>query len=130
MTDLRTPLGQARGLGSAKHGVGEFIAQRVSAVALVVLVCWGLAQTPYLARGGYDGAHAWLAQPINATLLVLLALTGFFHGQIGMRVIIEDYFARRSTRTVLLILNSLVWVAAAALTTICLLKVALGAGGG
>ena len=28
---IRTPLGKVRGLGSAKHGVGHFITQRVSA---------------------------------------------------------------------------------------------------
>ena len=38
---IRTPLGRARGMGSAKHGVGHFIAQRVTAIALVLLVLWG-----------------------------------------------------------------------------------------
>jgi succinate dehydrogenase / fumarate reductase membrane anchor subunit len=38
MSDFRTPLARARGLGSAKSGVGHFIAQRVSALALVVLI--------------------------------------------------------------------------------------------
>ena len=128
MADFRTPLGRARGLGSAKHGVGHFIAQRVSAAALVLLVCWGFSQTPELVRGGYDGARAWLAHPVNATVMVLLAVTGFYHGQIGMRVVIEDYFARRSTRTALLIANALAWMAAAALTTVSLLKVAFSAG--
>ena len=33
MTGYRTPLGRARGLGSAKHGVGHFIVQRVTARA-------------------------------------------------------------------------------------------------
>jgi len=35
---MRTALGKVRGLGSAKHGAGHFIAQRVTAIALVVLV--------------------------------------------------------------------------------------------
>ena len=34
---LRTPLGRARGLGSAKEGVSHWWAQRVTAVALVPL---------------------------------------------------------------------------------------------
>jgi len=42
MTGFRTPLGRARGLGSAKHGVGDFIGQRVSAVALLFLAAWGV----------------------------------------------------------------------------------------
>jgi succinate dehydrogenase / fumarate reductase membrane anchor subunit len=129
MADFRTPLRRARGLGSAKHGVGHFIAQRVSAAALVILVCWGFSQTPFLVQGGYDYARAWLAAPVNATLMILLAATAFYHGQIGLRVIVEDYIPQGASRTALLILNACVWLAAAALTTVCLLMVALGRGG-
>ena len=43
MAVVRSPLGRARGMGSSKHGVGHFIAQRVTAVALVFLVLWALA---------------------------------------------------------------------------------------
>jgi succinate dehydrogenase / fumarate reductase membrane anchor subunit len=128
MADYRTALGRARGLGSAKHGVGHFIGQRVSAVALFFLVCWGFSQTPFLVHGGYDYARAWLASPVNAALLTLLALTGFYHGQLGLRVIAEDYFGRPA-RGLLLILNAFVWMAAALLTAICVLKVAFGGGG-
>ena len=42
MTSYRTPLGRARGMGAAKHGVGHFIGQRVSAIALVFLVLWAV----------------------------------------------------------------------------------------
>ena len=128
MADQRTPLSRARGLGSAKHGVGHFIGQRVSAVALVILICWAFAQTPGLAKGGYDGARAWLASPVNAAMASLLALAGFYHAQLGMRVVIEDYIARPTTRTGLLILNVFVAGAAATVAIISLLKVAFGGG--
>ena len=128
MADLRTPLRRARGLGSAKHGVGHFIGQRVSAAALVILICWAFAQTPGLAKGGYDGAHAWLASPVNAALASLMALTGFYHAKIGMQVIIEDYIEQPLTRTGLLVLNAFVAWAAAAVAVISLLKVAFGGG--
>ena len=51
MADYRTALGRARGLGSAKHGVGHFIAERVSSVALVPLVLWAVWSGIILARG-------------------------------------------------------------------------------
>ena len=35
---MRTPLAEVRGLGSAKKGTGEFIAQRLTSVALLVLL--------------------------------------------------------------------------------------------
>jgi succinate dehydrogenase / fumarate reductase, membrane anchor subunit len=128
MADLSTPLRRARGLGSAKHGVGHFIGQRVSAAALVILICWAFSQAPGLAKGGFDGARVWLASPVNAALASLLALTGFYHAQLGMQVIVEDYIGRPLTRTCLLILNAFVAWVAAAVAVISLLKVAFGGG--
>ncbi|HEY5289546.1 MAG TPA: succinate dehydrogenase, hydrophobic membrane anchor protein, partial [Caulobacteraceae bacterium] len=58
MSDLTTPLRRARGLGSAKHGVGHFIGQRVSAVALLLLAPWALWSAYHLAGRGYEGARA------------------------------------------------------------------------
>ena len=40
MDDRRTPLARARGLGSAKSGVGHWWAQRITAIALIPLVVW------------------------------------------------------------------------------------------
>jgi succinate dehydrogenase / fumarate reductase membrane anchor subunit len=126
MRDYTTPLGRARGLGSAKHGVGHFIGQRVSAVALIFLLLWGVTSALGLAGGGYARARLWLASPVDAVLLVLLAIAGFFHTRIGMAVIIEDYIGRPATKAALLILNTFVCWGGMALTVICLLKVAFG----
>jgi succinate dehydrogenase / fumarate reductase membrane anchor subunit len=128
MAGFRTPLGRARGLGSAKHGVGHFIGQRASAVALVFLVLWGVWSTLRIAGGGYDGASQWLTSPVNAALLVLLVVTGLYHAQLGMRVIIEDYIERPVTKSALLLVNAFVGWGAAALTVVCVLKVTLGGG--
>ena len=128
MTGYRTPLGRARGMGAAKSGVGHYIGERVSSVALVPLVLWAVWAALSLAGGSYDDAQAWLRSPVNAGLLVLLALAGFFHMQLGMRVIIEDYIARHATRTVLLLANLFFCWGAGVLTVLAILKVALGGG--
>ena len=44
---LKTPMGSVRGLGSAKEGAGHFIGQRVSAIAMLVLVPWFLFSLIY-----------------------------------------------------------------------------------
>ena len=129
MAVIRSPLGRARGMGSAKHGVGHFIAQRVSAVALVALVFWAVLSALALARGGFDEAVEWLHAPLNAGLAVLLAVAAFWHMQLGMRTIIEDYFARPATKAAFLVLNVFACWGGAALTIIALLKVALSGGG-
>lgn len=128
MSDFRTALGRARGLGSAKHGVGHFIGQRVSAVALLCLTLWGVASALSVAAGGYEGARTWLASPVNAALLGLLILAGFYHAQLGIRTIIEDYIERPVTKAALLVLNAFVGWGAAALAVVSILKVTFGAG--
>jgi succinate dehydrogenase / fumarate reductase membrane anchor subunit len=128
MSEFRTALGRARGLGSAKHGVGHFIGQRVSAVALVLLTLWGVASALSVAAGGYDGARSWLGSPVNAALLGLLIIVGVYHAGLGMRTIIEDYIERPVTKAALLILNAFVGWGAAALGVVSILKVTFGAG--
>jgi succinate dehydrogenase / fumarate reductase membrane anchor subunit len=128
MAGFRTPLGRARGLGSAKHGVGHFIGQRVSAGALVLLILWGVWSALALAKGDYAFAVAWLHSPLNAALLALVAIAGFYHMQLGMQVIVEDYIHRSATKAALLIGNVFVCWLGGALTLVCLLKVALSGG--
>ena len=129
MPGYRTPLGRARGLGSAKDGVGRFIGERVSAFALVFLVLWAVWSALGLARGGYPEAIHWLASPVNAALMLLLVAAGFYHMRLGMAVVIEDYIHKPVTRTALLVANTFVCWGGLALTAVCLLKVALSGGG-
>lgn len=126
MSGYRTPLARARGLGSAKRGVGHFIGERVSSVALVPLMIWAIVAAVRLAGRDYDGAVQWLRFPVNATLLALFILVGAYHMRIGMRVIIEDYIERPSTKAALLLINLFVAWGAAALALVCVMKVAFG----
>ena len=129
MALIRTPLGRARGLGSSKHGVGHFIAQRVTAIALVLLLMWGVASAIGLAHGDYDSATQWLRSPLNAALASLLAFAAFWHMQLGMRTIVEDYFAKPGTKGFLLVLNVFICWLGGALTILSILKVAFSSAG-
>ena len=88
---LRSSLGRARGLGSAKEGVGHWIQQRFTALALVPLSFWFLSQVIILSRGDYQDYAAWVGIPGNATLLIVLLAMVFHHAQLGLQVVIEDY---------------------------------------
>ena len=129
MTSYQTPLKEARGKGSAKHGVGHFIAQRVSALALVVLIVWAVYSALKISALSYPGAVAWLQSPFNAVPTALLIGVGVYHMQLGMRTIIEDYIARRFTLSVLLVLNLFACWIIAAVGILSVLKVALTGGG-
>ncbi len=88
---FRTPLKTARGLGSAKTGVHHFAVQRVTAVALVFLACWFVWFVIGLMHADYLTASDAVAKPWNATLLIAFLVAMFWHAQLGLQVIIEDY---------------------------------------
>jgi succinate dehydrogenase / fumarate reductase membrane anchor subunit len=128
MDSYRTPLSRARGLGSAKHGVGHWIGERVGAIALVPLTLWGVFAVLRLAAGDYAFAVAWIGEPLNATLMVLLLGISFWHMCSGLRVIVEDYVHVTLNKSALLVLNLFVCALAGALSIFSILKVAFSVG--
>ena len=88
---MRSPLARAMGLGSAKEGVREWWAERVSAVALVPLTLWFAASI--IAHTGSDYATfiVWMRTPLATTLMILLLIALFHHTALGLQVVIEDY---------------------------------------
>jgi succinate dehydrogenase / fumarate reductase membrane anchor subunit len=102
----RTDMARARGLGAAHHGVSHFIVERATSVALVPLCLWAVWAGLKIAPAGYEGAVQLLSAPLNAVLAILLVLVSAQHTSVGMRVIIEDYIAVKTTRVALLLLNT------------------------
>lgn len=92
---------------SGKHGTGHFIAERVSAIALLLLLPWFVISAAMSLDGGYDQARAWIRNPLNAVGLGLLIAITCYHTQLGLRVIIDDYIGRPLTRWLLGTLNTL-----------------------
>lgn len=88
---LRSKLGQARGLGSAKEGVGHWWTQRVTAIALVPLSIWFVIAAIGQTGADYTQFAAWLGIFGNALLMALTVIVLFYHAQLGMQVVIEDY---------------------------------------
>lgn len=127
MASYRTPLSRARGLGAAGHGVGHWIAERVSAVALIPLLLWVIFAVVRLSGADHAQAVAWLRDnPLNPVLLTLFAAITFWHMHAGMRVVVEDYIEKVATKTTLLLLNLFVCVLAGGLAVFSILQVALG----
>lgn len=102
--DFRSPVGRARGLGSAKSGTGHFWWQRVTAVFLALLTPWVIGMLVALAGADQGQVLAALARPANAIALALFALSLFAHARLGLQVVIEDYVHHRAVELALQVL--------------------------
>jgi succinate dehydrogenase / fumarate reductase membrane anchor subunit len=90
-TRLRDPIAIARGLGSAKDGTGHWWTQRLTAIALLLLTPWFAWLVLGLIGSDQQAMRATLAQPWTASLLLAFVVSLFWHAQLGMQVIVEDY---------------------------------------
>lgn len=122
---LRQPLARVRGLGSSGSGTRTFWHQRVTAVMLVLLCLWFVTQIVSLA--GADWAHfqAWISRPWNSGLLAATLVVAFYHGQIGLQVIIEDYIAGEGAKIAAIIAVRILAVALGAVSLAAVAKAAL-----
>jgi succinate dehydrogenase / fumarate reductase membrane anchor subunit len=125
MTELRSSLGRARGLGSAKEGVGHWWAQRVTAIALVPLAIWFVVAIISLIGADLAVFEQWIGQFGNALLMILTVLVLFYHAHLGMQVVIEDYVHGEGPRVITLLLVKFVLASLAASCVLAVVLVAL-----
>jgi succinate dehydrogenase / fumarate reductase membrane anchor subunit len=95
---MRSPLGRAVGLGSAKEGVEHWWLQRITAVALVPLSLWFVIAIIRLVGADVDSVRDWVGNPLSAIGLVLLVIATFYHASLGLQVVIEDYVHAELTK--------------------------------
>lgn len=125
-TGMRSPLGRALGLGSARDGVEAWWRERVSAVALIPLTGWFAVSILMHADKGYGAVVAWLKMPVTTTLMTLLLIALFHHTALGLQVVIEDYVHSRIKIPVLVGMR-LSCLALAVAGLVAILKIAFGA---
>jgi succinate dehydrogenase / fumarate reductase membrane anchor subunit len=88
---LRSPLGRARGLGSARAGSHHWWTQRLTAIALVPLTLWFIFSVIHLSGASHAVVIDWLSSPLTLGLMLALIVATFHHLQLGVQVVIEDY---------------------------------------
>lgn len=107
MSDMRSTISKARGLGSAHHGVGHWWWQRVTALAIIPLSLYFLsALLTMMLTSDITKVAEWLASPLNALVVILLLVAAFYHAKLGLQVVIEDYVKGPFTKYGLLLLNT------------------------
>lgn len=122
---IRTPLGFVRGLGSAKDGTHHWWMQRVTSVALIPLVLWFVISLLSIARADYETVQHWLSHPVNAGLMMALLTAMFYHANLGMQVIYEDYVRPESKKFIAMLATQFVLFVLGAISIVAVLKIAL-----
>jgi len=111
---------------SERHGAGEWTAERLSSLVLIPLALWGLWSAWSISGAGYDGALDWFRSPVNAVLLGLTLLISIWHMNMGLKVIVDDYIHKPSSRTTLLVLIGALCLLLAAAGVFFIVRLALG----
>ena len=123
---FRSELGRVRGLGAAKEGVHHWWMQRVSAIALVPLTLWFVIALIAHIGADYAATRGWLGSPVTLGLMVLLIGATFYHAQLGLQVVIEDYIRHEGSKIALILLIKLASLVLALAAVIALLIIAFG----
>ena len=123
---MRTPLSEVRGLGSARGGTSEFIAERVTSVALLFMLIPFLVLLIAMIGEPHSRVVEIIANPFVAILLVASIAVTIVHMRVGMQVIIEDYIHDELPKFALLIGNRLFSWGVGLVAVFAVLKIAFG----
>lgn len=122
-----TSIGKVRGLGSAHDGAHHWLTHRFSAISNLILMSWFIISLLLLGDYSYASVAGWIAQPIPAVGMILLSASLFWHAQMGLTVLIEDYIHDSGSKFALLTLLNLAAVGGGAFAIFCVARLAFGA---
>jgi len=109
-----------------KPAVLHWWAQRLTAVILTPLCLW----FTFALVGAIGMDHAsvivWIKSPLISPLLILFLLALFYHAQLGLEVVMEDYINNDNVRNRCILLSKVAMLAAGLIAVLAVLKIAMG----
>jgi succinate dehydrogenase / fumarate reductase, membrane anchor subunit len=123
---MRTPLGRVRNLGASHSGTSDFWRQRLTAVAMVLLMVPVIIVVMMLLGRNQAGAAQILGSPFVAIILLLFIVASAWHMKIGMQVVIEDYVHHEKLKLAAIMANNFFSVAVALISIYAILKLSSG----
>ena len=127
--DSATPLGKVRGLGSAREGGENWITERVTSIALLLLGAWLIASLLLLPKLDQRTLVEWLHAPTGFIPMALLIIVAFRHALDGVKVSVDDYIHEPGANFVVNTLLLFVAVAVGAIALFALARIAFGVAG-
>lgn len=88
---------------SLNEGSSEWMSQRITAVALLIIILWLSRIIFKIIFSGFFETIAHSYHIFDLSMFCLLIGTSLYHGNLGIKVIIEDYIRCQKTKVILLI---------------------------
>ena len=123
---MRTPLARVRNLGASHSGTSDFWRQRVSAVAMVLLIVPVIVVVMMLLGRNHAGAAQILGSLPIAIIMLLFIIASAWHMKIGMQVVIEDYVQSETLKIAAVMANNFFSIAVALTSIYAILKLSSG----
>ena len=123
---MRTPLGKVRNLGASHSGTGDFWRQRLTAVAMTLLIIPVLVIVMMLIGRNQAGAAQILGSLPIAVILILFIVASTWHMKIGMQVVIEDYVHSEKLKLASIMANNFFSFAVALASIYAIFKLSAG----
>jgi succinate dehydrogenase / fumarate reductase membrane anchor subunit len=123
---MRTPLGKVRKLGPARSGTSDFWQQRITGVAMTLLILPVIIIIMMLLGRNQAGAAQILGSPLIALTMILFIVASAIHMKIGMQVVIEDYIQNEKLKLVTIMANNFFSIAVALAPIFAIIKLSSG----
>jgi len=123
---MRTPLARVRNLGAAHSGTSDFWRQRLTAVAMTLLMIPVIVIIMMLLGRNQAGAKQILGSLPIAVIMMLFIVASAWHMKIGMQVVIEDYVHNEKLKLVSIMLNNFFSIAVALASIYAILQLSSG----
>ena len=123
---MRTPLAKVRNLGSSHSGTGDFWRQRLTAVAMTLLIVPVIVVVMMLLGRNQAGAAQILGSLPIAIIMLLFIIASAWHMKIGMQVVIEDYVHSEKLKLASVMANNFFSIAVALISIYAILKLSSG----
>ena len=125
-SSMRTPLARVRNLGSSHSGTSDFWRQRLTAVAMTVLIVPVIVVVLMLIGSNQAGAKQIFSSVPIAIIMLLFIIASAWHMKIGMQVVIEDYVHNEKIKLASVMANNFFCIAVALASTYAILKMSSG----
>src|ERR1700720_1698243 len=123
---MRTPLGRVRALGSSHSGTSDFWRQRVTAVAMVLLILPVIIVVMMLLGLNQPGVAQILGSALVGIILLLFIIASAWHMKIGMQVVIQEYVHGEKVKLAAIMANNFFSIAVALASIYAILKLSSG----